>query len=331
MAIIVCVASAGCSHRSGPPQMSSAARAYLARALDLLQRNSIDAGAVDWPVLRAKAYEVAATAQTSTDTYEAIHRAVYLLHDAHTRFFTRTEANLAFDQATMSDGPPTGRILPGGYALLTVPAMSGNDQAVAAYMKGGVQAVHELDQDHPCGWVVDLRGNGGGNMWPMLTALAPLLIGPTLGYFVDASGKRSSWILRDGQLFVDGSPQLPQPDNYSLARPQPPVAILTDPLTASAAEATLIAFRGQANSRTFGQPTAGFPSANEAFALSDGAVLLITVANDADRTGHVYPNLVAIPPDQPVSHSKPGPSTPRGADPVIDAATQWLAGTPACR
>jgi carboxyl-terminal processing protease len=214
---------------------------------------------------------------------------------------------------------------------LTVPAMTGNDQAVSTYVRDGAQAVRHLDQAHPCGWIIDLRPNTGGNMWPMLTTLAPLLTGPTLGYFVGAAGRRTPWTLRNGQLFHADSAQIPDTNDYQLARAQPPVAILTGPFTASSGEATLIAFRGQPNTRTFGQPTTGLASANQIFTLSDGAVLLITVANDADRTGHVYPNLVPIPPDQRVPDLPPADSTPPGRDPVTTAATQWLARTPACR
>ena len=34
------------------------------------------------------------------------------------------------------------------------------------------------------GWIVDLRGNFGGNMWPMLLSVEPLIGNGTLGYFV---------------------------------------------------------------------------------------------------------------------------------------------------
>src|SRR5690348_5042975 len=35
--------------------------------------------------------------------------------------------------------------------------------------------IGDLDRYHPDGWVVDLRGNVGGNMWPMLAGIGPLL------------------------------------------------------------------------------------------------------------------------------------------------------------
>lgn len=65
--------------------------------------------------------------------------------------------------------------------------------------------------------------------------------------------------------------------------------------------------------------------------MSDGALLLITTANDADRTGHVYPDRTPIPPDQVVPDPAASVGTSPEADPVVGAATQWLADTPACQ
>jgi C-terminal processing protease CtpA/Prc len=50
-----------------------------------------------------------------------------------------------------------------------------------------------------------------------------------------------------------------------------------------------IAFRGRHRARSVGLPTAGVPTANDTFRLSDGATLLLTTAQDGDRTGYVYP------------------------------------------
>lgn len=71
--------------------------------------------------------------------------------------------------------------------------------------------------------------------------------------------------------------------------------MLTDSSTASAGEAVTIAFRGRPHTRSFGTPTNGVPTANAVFTLSDGALLTVTNALEADRTGRTY--TAAIPPD----------------------------------
>ena len=67
-----------------------------------------------------------------------------------------------------------------------------------------------------------------------------------------------------------------------------PAAILTDDMTGSSGEATLLYFRGLDNVLTFGTPTAGYASANIVKALADGYTLLITTSCDMARTGEIF-------------------------------------------
>jgi hypothetical protein len=60
---------------------------------------------------------------------------------------------------------------------------------------------------------------------------------------------------------------------------------------------------------------------------SDGAAIMLTVAHDADRTGHTYPE-AQIAPDTsvPVDWTQIGVAS----DPVVMAAAQWLQAQPPC-
>ena len=104
----------------------------------------------------------------------------------------------------------------------------------------------------------------------------------------------------------------------------PPVAVLTDSLTASSGEAITIAFRARPGARSFGQPTFGVSTANAAFGLSDGAAIFLTVATMADRSGALYGG--ELVPDSLVLGTKTGDRT---TDAALDAAFDWLA-TVAC-
>ena len=99
------------------------------------------------------------------------------------------------------------------------------------------------------------------------------------------------------------------------------MAILTDRHTASSGEAVLISFRGARDTRTFGEPTAGYATANQTFRLADGARLAITTAYMADRTGRTYGN----EPIAPHEHVK---NPDDSHDRVLDTAIAWLADTP---
>lgn len=70
--------------------------------------------------------------------------------------------------------------------------------------------------------------------------------------------------------------------------PDVPVAVLVDRRTASAAEAVLVACRGRARTRSFGEATSGVPTGNARHRLPDGTRLLITTSVAADRCGNTY-------------------------------------------
>ena len=132
---------------------------------------------------------------------------------------------------------------------------------------------------------LDLRGNTGGDMAPMVAAISPLLPdGDVLGYQY-ANGQTNYLTLKNG-VFNGGSGITV--DSFKMPE-QLPIAILTDEWTANSGEAVLLPFRGMKNVRTFGSPTAGYASVNTVYSLYDGVQIWLTVAADvAPRTGEVF-------------------------------------------
>jgi carboxyl-terminal processing protease len=98
---------------------------------------------------------------------------------------------------------------------------------------------------------------------------------------------------------------------FRLRQSAAPLAVLIGPNTASSGESVAIAFAGRAFTRSFGQRSAGYTSANLTTALSDGAVLGVPSAWGADRTGREY--RAALTPDEAV---------PEGEE--LKAARDWL-------
>ncbi|MGW6937125.1 S41 family peptidase [Lentzea sp. NPDC054927] len=216
-------------------------------------------------------------------------------------------------------------------ALLVLPETDSRNGD--AYVTAGLAVLRDLIAHQPTGWVVDLRGNRGGDMHPMLTVVAPLLGEGERGRFVSPPGRGNGgsnsgskrgghgWGIRRGHVYNGKNTafrrvKIPAPQNQ-------PVAVLIDGHTASSGEAVLISFLGAQNVRTFGEPTAGYATANQAFKLPDGARLAITTAHMTDRTGRVYGN-EPIAPDTPVTNSAtPNPDDTR--DRTLQAAIEWLA------
>ena len=347
-AVALLVAFGAASLAQSPTKADPASEpiAYLNRALDEMQARALRRATVDWPRIRAEALARAAQAKTTVDTYDAIRFALASLGDNHSSLHLPAELlNLESQRkARNSSGAPaaqrrpaspfTGRYEPEGrietfaekpFALVVLTkCFPENDRQFVRFETSVQRVVRDLDRSHPAGWVVDLRGNVGGNMWPMLAGIGPLLgEGDRLGEFFTVDG-HSVWRYRNGVAAeIKNGTEAPYPavegTPYELAG-TPNVAVLIDRGTGSSGEAIAIAFRGRSNTRFFGDHTAGVSTVNETFALSDGASMWLTIGVQADRTGKQYldglgPDELIHPGDKPLSNDE---------DPVLQAALRWL-------
>ena len=302
------------------PTLSSQARAYLTAVLDIMQQHSVNRKNINWMVLRREAFVDANGAKTPADTYVAIKLVVQKLGDHHS-FFLDPQQVQQLETGQLTPNPdPLGQRLAQGIGYLDLPSFEGTDQAAQRYVTLAQDAIRTADQAGSCGWIVDLRNNPGGNMWPMLDGVGPILGEGIVGSFVGPDGVKQSWGYFNGQALLGGSTTIVADHPYHLKHALPTVAVLTGPQTASAGEAIVVAFRGRPSTRSFGEPSAGVPTANYPFTLRDGALLVLTVALDADRTGRTYDS--AIPPDQLVPFTASQMGTP--GDPGVQAATTWL-------
>lgn len=209
--------------------------------------------------------------------------------------------------------------------LIIVPSVSGFGEKAIAYASRLFGAVADASP-RTCGYVLDLRGNTGGNVWPMLIGLSGLLGDGPQGRSEDADGR-----IEDYATLKEGSAVVLAEQGRGLTmmtidewRPIPslaasPVALLLDDATASSGEGVAIAFAGRALTRSFGARTYGVASSNEGYPLADGTNVVVTTAMMVDRNGRTYPD--GIEPDQVIDGE--------GED-AVDAARAWLALQPAC-
>uniref|UniRef100_Q025F5 Peptidase S41 n=1 Tax=Solibacter usitatus (strain Ellin6076) TaxID=234267 RepID=Q025F5_SOLUE len=320
---------------------------YLHRALDEMHARSLRRDRIDWPLLRKETLARAAGAEITVDTYDAIRFALASLEDHHSSFHptpaledlekkrkaTRRPAPAPIPQSPPSS-PFTGRYEPEGrlvtsggktFAFVVVTkCFPETDGQFIAYETKLQRILADLDKSHPTGWIVDLRGNVGGNMWPMLAGIGPLLgEGDHLGEFFTLDS-HSTWKYRDGVAAeIENGKEQRYPAvagvPYKLAG-TPKVAVLIDRRTGSSGEAIAIAFRGRPQTRFFGEHTEGVSTANDVVKLSDGASMWLTIGVDADRTGKQY--MEGFDPDEVVGAGDKILSD--GQDPVLQAALRWL-------
>lgn len=221
---------------------------------------------------------------------------------------------------------PSGRLLNGRIGYVALPGVDGHfaDQ----YQAAGAAVMRTLQSGRPEGWILDLRSDGGGDVWPMLGGIQPLLGSGTIGSFVSPPAPASVVRVTPTQLTQGGQVVIRIPAAAQRSASTDPVVVLTGPTTGSAGEFAAIVFRGRPCTTSMGSATTGVPTGNEVFQLSDGATLILTTAFDADRTGHVYPD-APIQPDVKVGTNYN--ATWNEADSTIRAATRWLSLQRGCK
>lgn len=321
------------------PGASRGAVEYLLTALCYMERGYLHRDRVSWRTVRAAALQRIANAKSPHDTYPAIRQALSDIADGHSGLLEPhwrdhfTQTTRASGSAAPHSISPSGRLTADNLAYVVVPWQVGrgwgslyflNDPNARAYARCLRTLLRDLDAQRPLGWVVDLRANAGGNIWPMLDGLGPLLgegrisaiVMPQFGRRIDTwlvAGRASSgppWLAGLGVI---------GPQGLLLRTASPPVAVLVGPRTASAGEAVAVAFRGRLNTYFVGLPTAGLATSTQSFSLPDGAELLLTIGTLADRIGRQYEG--PIPPDAHV------PAT-EGQDEALIVASRWIRNRP---
>jgi hypothetical protein len=298
---------------SAPVQMDPQADAYLRSALDSIERVILLPDADSWARVRDSAYLVAAGAQRPFDTYPAIE---WALRRVNKHSFLQVPTPGA-----------VSALISGNVGYIHVPQRGGPGIALADSLHAAVRSLQEAGA---CAWVVDVRANGGGNMWPMLAGIGPLLGDSLVGGFGDQPAS-PRWYYKDGVSGIlnatgklDTATRVTVPP-VRLHSQDSPVAVLFDAGTGSSGEAVVIAFLGRPRTRTFGSPSAGYATVNRGVRLTDGANLVITTGYNADRRGRAYGE--QLEPDSLV----PLPSGwPSHSDRVTRVAVDWLAHQTSC-
>jgi len=143
-------------------------------------------------------------------------------------------------------------------------------------------------------WIVDLRYNGGGNMEPMISGLAPLIGDGDIGGTVDKDRKvRSTFKIEHGQFDNWGRIACEMDSEPHLSTDEK-VAVLLSRYTISSGEMLAVAFKGRENTKFFGEPTAGYTTGNGYDVLNDQLILVISQDIYMDRNGVIYENKIDV-------------------------------------
>jgi C-terminal processing protease CtpA/Prc len=304
-----------------PARMSPAAETYLNRAITLFRQQHINSAKMDWPALTQKAYAAAGGAQTTADTYPAIRLIISQLGEKHTILIEPDQARADMTGKASGSAQPPPFVLPqasrlrDGIGLIRLPGFIGSAAQGQTYAQAARMKIDALKQQGVCRFILDLREDTGGNMYPMLDGISGLLEPGLLGTFETPQRKYIPWVLKGG-IVAAQPPQDTRPI-ASVNRTTLPVAVLIGPHTGSSGEFTAMSLEGRANTRFFGAPTAGYVTGNVPVTLSDGALILMTSSAAMDRTGKKH--LDRIEPDEKI-----GMFDELLGSGIINSAVKWL-------
>ena len=174
--------------------------------------------------------------------------------------------------------------VPADIGYVRVEEFSSTVQGADREFADAIQAqIRSRDAANLAGWIVDVRSNRGGNMWPMVAGVGAVPRRGRRRLFVPPSGAQTPWSYRAGAAFEWHNRNRAHIPGVCIARRCASRRRLDGQFVASSGEAVVVSFRARANTRSFGAATCGQSTANARFRLSDGATLQLTTSLMADR------------------------------------------------
>jgi C-terminal processing protease CtpA/Prc len=175
-----------------------------------------------------------------------------------------------------------------------------------------------LSRQGATSWVIDLRYNGGGNIYPMAEGIATLIgdgsLGGTKGLTED---EYLNWHIENGNFHFAGY-TIGLPNSCSITD-NPKVAVLTSVYTASSGEAMAVIFKGREQTRFFGQKTLGLITTTDYYPIDEQTMMTLSVGYYQDRNGNIYDKYVDVDVELPFA------KTPLSEDDTcLAAALEWL-------
>jgi len=316
---------------SSLPSCLTKANSLLNEAFVFMQKNYYRKNAVEWGNLFNAARQKLNASGDCNETYDVITWCFKELNETHSFIMPAAKAAVYNNDTTVLSQKPAikdlvgdikGELLSDGIAYLTVPWVSTTDSSICTMIADSLQQlIAALDEKDPKGWIIDLRKNTGGNCWPMLAGIGPLLGNGVCGYFVSAREKIPI-LYNDGLAMQGRHVRCRASKGYKIKSGNTSIIVLTGKRTVSSGEIIALAFKGKEQVYLYGEPTAGYTTANATYTLSDNSMLVLSVCMEADRTGKVCEGRI-MPDETITTETHPGFS-----DPARSAALLWLASQP---
>lgn len=263
---------------------------------------------INWDSLRKEVYLRAENAKTVQDLKPAFTTLLNGIHDKHGKILdAKNYATIAYFTDFERLNHPDKRvrepeiwkivndtslqfeykILKGGIGYLKIVGIAPNVD-IEKESKKIRNAVLKLSKVKVEKWIIDLRYNGGGNMHPMVSGIAPIIGDGKVGCLKNLNGESLfDWEILNSNFIYAGYQAVTLPNEPKFKK-QPKVAVLTSKWTVSSGEIVATCFKGRPNTKFFGEMTGSYTTGNNWEIINNQIILSISTGVYGDRNGILY-------------------------------------------
>ncbi len=285
------------------PELKSILDATILKA----KENSYYSSSLNWDSLETEIYSSISSADSISDLKPAFETLLNGIRDHHGRVinlldysilahFTDQENarftdNRKFDPETWAvvndiESRFEYELLSNNIGYLRVVGIGPNvdGQAEAERIRSAILKLHAQNVDK---WIIDLRYNGGGNINVMMAGLAPLLDSRCVATIRDEDNEiMGTAEVKKGNFWYFGLNVFELENTVKIKSPK--IAVLTSRWTASSGELVAVCFKGQANTKFFGEATGGYTTNTGWDVINNEIALVIATGVYCDRNGQSY-------------------------------------------
>ncbi len=146
----------------------------------------------------------------------------------------------------------------------------------------------KLNKNKIHGWIIDLRYNGGGNMHPMVTGIAPLIGDGKVGCLKNLKGENIfDWEIKYSNFVYQNNQILTLPNKPKFKKPQK-IAVLMSKYTVSSGELVATCLKGRPNTKFFGEASGSLTTNNNWEYINNEVILNISTGVFCDRNEVCY-------------------------------------------
>lgn len=270
---------------------------YIETAFDSIQQRSIKKHSLNFDSIKNIVLSEISDTSSIADVHLAIEKANNSI-DRHGYVIFKEQFKKMIagknPDVQLNPYPFSGKILKDKYGFISLDGFIGMDSISSRNYADSLQSlVFSLYQRKPKGWIIDLRNNSGGWLYPMLFGLGPILGKGIKAYKID-----SDTIVEEFYYWKTETEHMTLNDDLRFLDKNLPTVIMIGEETGSAGELLTLCFRGNPLTTIVGQNSYGVSTGLSTVIMPDSFVIAVTnnIMTDRNKIGNgeaIKPNLVS--------------------------------------